>query len=67
MDTIKNKIILDATEKIELVMGLDPHFQSHQQPICTVELPPSESAGFLILWFLVLFVQFLMFWQQKGK
>lgn len=74
MDTIdnygqtrKNKAILEATEQIETVMGFDPHFQSYQPPIAKVEMTPSESAGFLILWFLVLFIQFLMFWQQKGK
>ncbi|MFB2834477.1 MULTISPECIES: hypothetical protein [Floridanema] len=63
----KTRMILDATEKIETVMGFDPHFQSYQQPIAKVEIPPSESAGLLILWFLVLFIQFLMFWQQKNK
>lgn len=62
----KTRMILDATEKIETVMGFDPHFQSYQQPT-KVEILPSDSSGLLILWFLVLFVQFLMFWQQKNK
>ena len=31
----KTRMILDATEKIETVMGFDPHFQSYQQPIAS--------------------------------
>lgn len=65
--TGKNRVILDATEKIETVMGLDPHFQSYQPQISQAEAPPGQSMGLMVLWFLVLFVQVMMFWQQKRK
>jgi len=53
--TDKNRVILDATEKIETLMEFDPSFQSYTQPISKAEAPPG-SMGFMVLWFLVLFV-----------
>jgi cytochrome c1 len=63
----KNRVILDATEKIETVMEIDPVLQSYSQQISQVEAPTGQSMGFMVLWFLVLFVQVMMFWQQKRK
>ena len=65
--TKKNRVILDATEKIETVMEFDPSFQSYSQQIRKAEAPPGQSMGLMVLWFLVLLVQFMMFCQQKRK
>ena len=64
--TEKHRVILDATEKIETLMEFDPSFQSYLQPISKAEAPPG-SMGLMVLWFLVLFVQVIIFWQQKKK
>ena len=63
----KNRVILDATEKIETVMELDPLFKSYQPQISQAEAPPGQPMGLMVLWFLVLLVQVMMFWQQRGK
>lgn len=65
--TEKNKVILDATEKIETVMGFDPHFQSHQHQIGKIEVSPGQSAGLIVLWVVVLLAQVLMFGGQRGQ
>ena len=62
----KTRVILDATEQIETLMEFDPSFQSYPQQISKAEAPPS-SMGLMVLWFLVLLVQVMMFWQQKKK
>ena len=63
----KNRIILDATEKIETVMEFDPYFQFYTQQINKAEPPPRQSVGLVVLWFLVLLCQLIIFVRQKGK
>jgi len=66
-ETNKNQALLQATEKIETVMGLDQQFQAYQKPAETTQVAPAFSGSFIILWCAVLVAQALMFWGQKKQ
>lgn len=66
-ETAKNQSLIDATEKIETVMGLYPQFQAYEPQIHTPEIAPGQTTGFMLLWFFVLLAQFIMFWTQKKR
>ena len=63
--TTKHRFILQATENLETVMSLDPKFQT-STPSNFNNIPPIPS-DLLIFWFCFLFVQFLMFFNQKRR
>lgn len=66
-ETAKNQSLIDATEKIETVMGFYPQFQAYEPQTHTPEIAPGQTSGFMLLWLFVLLAQFLMFWQQKNR
>jgi len=65
--TAKNHSLIDATEKIETVMGFYPQFKPYEPQIHAPEIAPGQTTGFMLLWFFVLLTQFIMFWQQKNR
>jgi len=66
-ETSQNQALIEATEKMETVITLDPQFQSYQQPLKAPEISPVSSASFMALWSVFLIVQALMFWRQKTQ
>ncbi len=66
-DIGKNQALIQATEKMETLITLDPQFQAYQQPLESPEIPPISSASFMALWSVFLVVQALMFWRQKKQ
>ncbi len=53
----KNQALLQATEKMETAITLDPQFQTYQQPLKAPEISPVSSASFMALWSIFLVVQ----------
>ena len=66
-ETARNQNLIDATEKIETVMGFYPQFKAYEPQIHTPEIAPAQTGGFMLLWFFVLLAQFIMFWRQKNR
>ena len=63
--TTKHRFIPQSTENLETVISLDPKFQT-STPSNFNNIPPIPS-DLLIFWFSFLFVQFLMFFNQKRR
>ena len=61
----KNRAVLEATEQIETVMGLEQPILPENQTINCPGMPPMPP-GYTFLWCLVLIIQALIFcWQKK--
>lgn len=66
-ETKKNKAIIDATEKAETLITIDPRFQPTEEAVKAPDIAPISYINFLGLWSLFLVVQAVMFWLQRRQ